>query len=133
MTIKFSRGLCLTLLLLHLITAAVVWATTMRLEVRLSLLLLIFLSLLYFLARDVFLLLPDSWCEISLEQEGVAVVTRDGTKLSGQIAKTTTLSPYCIVLRIKQDGRLLPISRVIFPDALRAGAFRELCVGLQFA
>ncbi len=133
MAIKFSRRFCMLLLLLHTMAATVVYVTAMPLESRLAMLLLISLSLIYYLARDVFLLLPDSWCEISLDQGGVAVVTRDGSKLFGQFVDETTASSYLVVLRVKLEGRHLPASRVIFPDALGAGAFREFCVRLRFA
>ena len=132
MTIKFSKRFCMLLLLLHMMAAAVVYATAMPLEARLAMLLMISLSLIYYLARDVFLLLPDSWCEISFDQEDLAVVTRDGSKLLGRLANETTVSSYFVVLRVKLDGRRLPVSRVIFPDGLSAGAFREFCVRLKF-
>lgn len=133
MAIRFSPRFAILLLLLHMMVAAAVYVTAMPLEARLAMLLMILLSLIYYLARDVFLLLPDSWREISLEQNGIVVVTRDGSKLPGRFANETTVSSYFVVLRVKPEGRHLPVSRVIFPDALSAGAFRELCVHLKFS
>lgn len=95
--------------------------------------LLISLSLFYHLARDVLLLLPDSWCDIALDQSSVSVVSRDGSSFLGQVANKTVVSPYFVILRIRSDSHWLPVSRVIFPDALGAGEFRELCVRLRFA
>jgi hypothetical protein len=89
--------------------------------------------LLYHLARDVFLLLPDSWQEIYLDHGEVVIVTRRGSKLIGRIANRTTVSPYFIVLSIKFEGFHLQHSRVIFPDALNVGAFRDICVRLKYA
>ena len=133
MAIKFSLHFCMLLLLLHMMAATAVYLTAMPQEARLAMLLLISLSLIYYLARDAFLLLPDSWCEITLDQGGVAVVTRDGSKLFGRFAKESTVSSFLVVLCVKLDGHRLPVSRVIFPDALSAGAFREFCVRLKFA
>ena len=133
MAIKFSRCFCMLLLLLHMMVSAVVCVTAMPLEAMLAMLLLISLSLIYYLVRDVFLLLPDSWCEISLNQGGVAVVTRDGPKLIGRFSNETAVSSYFIVLRVKLEGHHLPVFRVFFPDALGAGAFREFCVRMKFA
>lgn len=133
MAVKYSPRFAMLLLLLHMVAATVVYATDMPLQARLLMLLLIFLSLVYHLARDTFLLLPYSWREISLEQGGVSVVTRDGTKLLGRLANDSTVSPCFILLRVKQEGRYLPVSRIIFPDALEAGAFREFCVRLKFS
>lgn len=119
--------------LFHAIVAIVVYATTMPLAARLAVILLVFLSLLYYLARDALLLLPDSWCDIALNQDSVSVVPRNSSGFSGQVASKTIVSPHFIVLRIKPDNYFLPVSRVIFPDALGTDAFRDLCVHLKFA
>lgn len=133
MAAKYSPRFAILLLLLHMMAAAVVYATDMPLQARLLMLLLITLSLVYYQARDVFLLLPYSWREISLEHGGISVVTRDGSKLLGRLANESAVSPCFILLRVKQEGRYLPVSRTIFPDALEAEAFREFCVRLKFS
>ena len=133
MLIKFSRRFCLLLLLMHIIAAVAVQATALSLVVRLALLLLILLSLIYYLLRDVFLLLPDSWCQISFDQGETELLTRDGTKIPAQLANGITVTAYFVVLRCKLPGHHLPVSRVIFPDALNPGVFREFCVRLKFA
>ncbi len=120
------------LLLFHAIVATVVSMTVMPPAARLAILMLILLSLIYYLARDVLLLFPDSWREIAFDQGGVSVVTRDGSSLFGQVANNTTVSPYFAVLRVRVEGYRLPVFRTIFPDALDAGAFRELSVRLRF-
>lgn len=131
--VKPSLRFAVSLLLLHMIVATVVYATAMPLPVKLVLLLLISLSLFYYLARDFLLLFPDSWCEISLDQNGVSVIVRDGSSFLGQVANKTFVSPYFVVLCVKLEGHRLLVSRVIFPDAMSTGAFREFCVHLKFA
>lgn len=131
--VKLSLRFAVSLLILHMIAATVVYATAMPLPVKLVMLLLIFLSLFYYLARDVLLLLPDSWREISLDQNGVSIIARDESIFPGQVANQTFVSPYFIVLCVRLEGHRLLVSRVIFPDALSAGAFREFCVYLKFA
>lgn len=133
MAIKPSPRFAMLLLLFHSIVAIAVYATAMPLAARLAVILLVFLSLLYYLARDALLLLPGSWCDIALNQDSVSVVSGNGSGFSGQVANKTIVSPHFIVLRIKPDNHLLPVSRVIFPDALGAEAFRDLCVRLKFA
>jgi len=95
-------------------------------------LILILLSLLFYLTRDVLLLFPGSWREISFDQGSISIVTRDGSALSGQIISSTTVSPYFAVLRVMLQGRRLSASWTVFPDSLDAGQFRELCVYLKF-
>jgi len=120
------------LLLFHTITAVVVFATAASPMAKLAMLLLILLSLLYYLARDVLLFLPESWSEISVGRDSVAVVTRDGSHFDGLVTDGSVVSPYFVVLCIRLKDRLT-VSRVVFPDALGAGEFRELCVRLRFA
>lgn len=133
MAIKPSPRFAMLLLLFHLMVAIVVYATAMPLAARLAMIGLIFLSLFYYLVRDILMLLPDSWCDIALDKNSVSVVSRDGSSFLGQVANKTIVSPYFVVLRIKSDSHRLPVSRVIFPDALGADAFRDLRVRLKFA
>jgi len=131
--VKPSLRFAVSLLLLHMIVATVVYATAMPLPVKLVMLLLISLSLFYYLARDVLLLFPNSWREISLDQNGVSVIALDGSSFLGQVANKTVVSPYFVVLCVRLEGHRPLVSRVIFPDAMSTGAFREFCVHLKFA
>ena len=131
--VRPSLRFAVLLLLSHLAAASVVVATAIALPAKLLLLLLIAFSLAYYLLRDGLLLLPDSWHEISLNQKEVSVVTRSGPGLLGQVANQTVVSPYFVVLRVRPQGRHKPVFRVLFPDSMRPGAFRELCVHLKFA
>jgi toxin CptA len=131
-TVKPSLHFAISLLLLHMAAAAVLYATAIPWLARLAMLMLIILSLTYYLARDVLLLLGDSWRDISVDQKDVSVVTRDGGSFLGQVADKSFVSPYFVVLCLKLEGGRL-VSRAIFPDGISAGAFRELCVYLKFA
>jgi len=132
MAIKPSPRLALLLLFQHMIAAAIVYATDLPSVLGLTIILLVALSLIYHLARDAFLLSPDSWHEISLDKRDISVAVRDGSSILAQVTNTTIVSPFCILLRVRLEGHHLLVSRVIFPDALSAGEFRELCVRLKF-
>jgi toxin CptA len=129
--VRHSQRLALTLLVLHAVAAAVMLVTNLPWPAKLATLVLIVLSLAYYLARDVLLLLGDSWCDISIYQKDVSVVTRDGTAFVGQVANMTFVCPCFVVLCVKPEGEHTLISRVIFPDAISAGAFREVRVHLR--
>lgn len=133
MAIKPSLRLAMYLLLSHGIASTAVYATVMPLSAKLVVLILVLLSLLYYLARDALLFFPGSWGDISFNQNSVSVVTLGGSGFSGQIASSSIVSPYFVVLRVKLEGRRLPVFRTFFPDALETGVFRELCVHLKFA
>lgn len=122
------------LLLSHLIVAVVVYLTAMPPTARLLVLPMILSSLFYYLARDVLLFFAHSWHEILLDQDSsVSVVTRNGLAIHGCVANKTVVNPFFVLLRVRLEGQRMPVSRVIFPDTLDAGLFRELCVHLKFA
>jgi hypothetical protein len=132
MVVKPSPVFAVLLLSMHMTAATVVSLTAISLPATLALLVLIALSLIYHLSRDVFLLLPDSWCEVALVPGGLSVVTQAGAGFLGRFGNNATVSPYFVILCVRPEGRRLPVTRVIFPDALEPGAFRELCVQLKF-
>ena len=132
-TVKPSLRFALSLLALHMAAAAVMLATVLPWPGKLAVLVLIILSLAYYLVRDVLMLLRDSWCDISLDGKEVTVLTRDGTAITGHVANTTFVCPCFVVLCVKPEGKRLPVSRVIFPDAIGADAFRGVRVHLRFA
>ena len=133
MTIKFSPRLGLLLLFMHATAALVVSVTEVPLIFKVATILMVAFSLVYYLARDVLMFLPVSWHEILLEQKGVKVVARDKSSFRAKVANSTIVNPYCIVFRVGLDVRHLLVSRVIFPDSMSPGEFRELCIGLKFA
>ena len=130
--IKPSPRFAVILLLLHMAAAAAVHTTDMPWMAKLAMFALILLSLSYYLARDVLLLIRHSWQDVSLDQRQVSVVRRDGSVFEGRIMDKSFVSPYFVVLCIKPEGHYLPVSRVIFPDGTIAGAFREMRVHLRY-
>ncbi len=131
--IRPSARLVVLLLLSHVLAAAVVAATAMPWHAKPAILMLILLSLIYYLARDALMLLSRSWREISFDSIGASVVTRGGSAFSGDVASKTLVSPYFVVLRISSGEHRLPVSRAIFPDMLGSDEFRETCVRLKFS
>lgn len=133
MEIKSSMFFAALLTLFHGLAAAVVYVTDMPMAARLTLLPMIVLNLAYYLARDVMRLLPYSWRNISLDENGMVISMQDGSNLTGRVMGGVFVSPYFIVLRVALQGHSLASSRVIFPDALSTDKFRELCVRLRHA
>lgn len=133
MAIRPSLRFAVLLLLFHFIVAVVVYLTAMPLTARLLVLPMILSSLFYYLARDVLLFFAHSWHEILLDQDSVSIVTRNGLAIHGCVANKTVVNPFFVLLRVRLEGQRRPVSRVIFPDMLDAGLFRELCVHLKFA
>ena len=120
------------MVLLHSITALVVYATDLAVVSKQASFALIVFSLCYFLVRDVFRMLPDSWLRILLYQDSATVFTRNGMSYSGKLVRNTVVCPTFIVLRVLPEGARRTVSRVIFPDAVDSGRYRELCVLLKY-
>jgi len=132
MELKPSPSFAVLLLLMHILVALAVFLAEMPLPAKLWLFLLITISLIFHLARDVLLLLPNSWCDVSLIPGMQLVTTRDGLRRNIANVGISMVSPYFVVLTIGMEGKYLPSSRVIFPDALAPGEYRKLCVLLKF-
>jgi len=130
--VKPSPRFAALLLILHLAVALVVSATAMPLPAKLLVILVAILSLAYYLSRDVLLRLPGSWLEISLDQKDVSIAARNGSGFLGQVVNQTVTNPYFVVLCVQPEKHRKLVSRVIFPDSISPGAFRELCVHLKF-
>lgn len=133
MAIKPSPRLAVLLLMSHATAAVVAYMTMMPPLTKGVAFVLILLSLSCCLARDALLVLPGSWREISLEQDRLSVVTRNGSCFSGEVASGTAVMPHFAIVRIRPEGHRLPVSRIIFPDMIDAGEFRELRVRLRFS
>lgn len=113
--------------------AIAVCFTDMPSGARLVIFALIISSLLFYLARDVFRIFPGSWLKLVFERGEVKVLTRTGASFYGKVEKSTVVLPYLIALHIKVEGSSRRIYRVLFPDALESGEFRDLCIRLKFS
>ena len=131
MRVKLSLRFALLLLLQHLLAVTVVQVTDIPLVSKLVLIMSAFLSLYYSVVRNIFLLFPNSWCEISINREGVSIVTREGERFSGKVEYNTVVSTFFAVLCVRTDCYRTPVFQVIFPDALGKGEFRKLCMLLK--
>lgn len=133
MAIRPSLRMLVFLLGADLLAVVVVWLTELPLTVRCALILSILLNLGYFVFRDFLMLLPNSWTRIALAPNGLEVVTRNGSIFTCSAAGKTFVSPYFVVIRANIQGHFFNSSRVIFPDGLSPGRYREFCVSLKYA
>lgn len=130
--IKPSRYFTGVLLALHLGGATVVYLTSIWWVAKFIMWLLIVVSLIYYVMRDVALRFPSSWREISLNQNDVTIITQNDSKLTGLLSDKSMVSGKFVILRMRLEGRYFTVARVIFRDALNPGMFRQLCVCLRF-
>ena len=133
--IKIGRStrLALLLIVMHILCATLLCATALPVVITAALLVLVLISLAYYLARDAWCLTPQSWMALSFEQDKVVFRIQSGDRFAGEIEKTSVITPWCVLLRIKLADRFFPVSRLILPDALDHRVFRELCIRLGFS
>lgn len=131
MVINPSPRFALLLILLHAAAGFAVSVAMMPTMVKLPLFLLVLLSLFHSLARDALVRLPGAWRTVLPQHEQVSVTSRNGSGFTGKVLEGTAIYPGFVVLRILPEKCRLPVSRVIFPDALATGMYRDLCVRLK--
>lgn len=107
--------------------------TSLAWTVKWILFVLIALSLLYYLLRDVGLRFTHSWREITLRQDSVSIGLQGSLNSEGQLLNTSVAFSYFVILLVKLEGHRFNTARVIFRDALQPKAFRELCVYLKYS
>ncbi len=108
-----------------------VWATHLPAWIQLALTLTVLLSWFYTLNRQVLQRGHAAWRMLSLEGKQVTIGTHGGDELTGVVLMKTVVTRYFIIIWVRLDGSLKPASQIIFSDALRCDAFRELKTRLR--
>jgi hypothetical protein len=132
LTIKSSVLFVLLLSVLYVLLVATLCLTHLDIWVRLSILSLILLSFFHHLFLDALRLSPASWISLSLNENHLVVGFRAGDVLSGVVMERSVITPWCVVLCARLEGRQLPACTVIFRDAMQPEAFRQLRVRLKY-
>jgi hypothetical protein len=130
--IKSSVLFVLLLSLLYTLLVATLWMTQLDLWVRLSILSLILFSFSHHLLLDALRLSSSAWIFLSLNENQLVAGFRSGATRSGVVMAGSVITPYCVVLCARLEGRKLPACTVIFHDAMEPEAFRQLRVHLKY-
>ena len=125
--ILISKTLVAILFAVHLLTMITLTLTDLPVWTRISVGLLIAISLIHQLWRK------QPWRSFTLDGRHVSVTTANGEVMSGELAAQTVVIPHCVVLCVKLDGARFIACQVIFPDAMQQEAFRELRVRLRLS
>lgn len=130
--LKPSRVFISVLVIAHLLAFVSVCLINGALWLCLALLPLIFINLLYCLYRYALLRDNASWVSFSVNRKRLLINTRGGDEWGGDVMRRTVVTPHCVVLCARIDEHKLPVSQVIWWDAMPAEAFRELRIQLKF-
>jgi toxin CptA len=133
-SIEFRSSWYLAALLIAVHLSAIFALVPLVLPVwsRMALVLVLALNFLYLLRRDILLDLPTSCIGLSLEKEGVEILTRNGARLPCKVLNSSLVTPAITVVKILPQGARLARSAVILPDSLDAEAFRQLRIWLKW-
>lgn len=93
---------------------------------------LLLFSLIYHLRRDALRSAPSAAVSLMLEQEQITLVTRNGRQLTGQVLRSTLVTPLITVLNMLPHGARFANSVVILPDSLDDESYRLLRVWLKW-
>ena len=86
----------------------------MATTIKLLAILLVVMSSIYFILRDVLLMLPWSWQRLELDSKGqLTLINRRGQQFQPALAETTFIHAKLIILNFKPDSFKLPIPPVI--------------------
>ena len=122
-----SRTYLFLLLLTHLAMAISILLTDLDAWARIILVLLIVASLLHQWRLHVY----KGWQSFFLEQGRLRIRTMAGIEVAGEILDGAVVTPFCVALCARLEGRRQ--CRLVFIDALGADAHRELRVRLRYA
>lgn len=125
-----SRLLIAALGGMHLAALFTIWLTDLPLIVQISLVCAVLASYGYHLARAG-MRAGTSWCHLHLNGCEVTVQRSDGRMLNGGLMGAQVVSPYGVILGIRDVALGKAHYGLIMPDAVGLPAFRALCVLLR--
>jgi hypothetical protein len=94
---------------------------------------LLLCALIYYLCRDVALILPYSYIKIRLDGENIMLITRNGNEIPCQLARDSLVTPVLTIVNFLPANKQRVRSVMIFPDSMGKEAFRELRVLLKWS
>lgn len=132
-TLRPSRLLAVSLLLLGLGAISVIWLLPFRQWFLLALTVMVLFWTFYHLSLDAKLRLQHACVAFRLEDAGeVVLVLRNGRHVFGKIAADSLVTPYLVILNVVLSEQRARRNLPIFPDAMGKEAFRRLRVALKW-
>lgn len=132
-TLRPSMAFSILLILLYFFAILSVFLISFPPNLQFALCGLLCISLSQQLYQHVLLRARSSWRSLLIRQQQLTVITQDGTAWRGTVMARTVVTPFCVFLSVRLEGKFFPVSQAIFFDAMDKEAFRELRVQLKFA
>ena len=126
-----SRWLGALLILLTLLGCVALYQSAMPALPALVCGLLLWFHCLWIWPRQVSLRHADSVTGLRFDQEGWHVLRRDGSEAGARLQADTFVSALLTVVRLREPGRLLPVSVILPADAATEDSLRRLRLRLR--
>lgn len=127
-----SHYFAVMLVAVHGTTLAALFPLSLPIWAKAALASIVLFSLAYHLWRDAWLSAPPACVALVLDGERVALTTRGGEQLEGQILRDSLVTPFLAVLNVLPQGARFARSVIVLPDSLDAESFRQLRVCLKW-
>lgn len=88
--------------------------------------------MVYYAQRDARLRLQDSWSALRLTNEYIVLSNRRGDEFAGTLLRSSVVTPYLVVLRVKLTAGGGNANVVLLPDSMDTESWRRLCVVLKW-
>lgn len=133
LSLKPSRYLAAVLALGHLAALACVALVPLPLWLKISLSVVLLVSLMRSLTRDANLSTPASIIELACDREGsVYVKTRNGKEFEARVLGSSFVASYLTVVLLKPHASRRVRAALVLPDAVNPELFRQLRVWLKW-
>lgn len=93
---------------------------------------LLLCAFVYYVCRDVALILPSSCIKLRPDADSIKMITRNGNEMSCQLARDSLVTSALTILNFLPTDSTRGRSVVIFPDSMDKEAFREIRVQLKW-
>lgn len=127
-----SNYLTLILLLAHAVVIAALLFVPLPKVALVLLLMVLAVSMIYYVLRDARLGLDNSWTALRLEGDRVVLVNRKGAELAGALQRNSLVTPHLVLLNILIPDTRQRCNVVLMPDSMAAESFRRLRVMLKW-
>ncbi|MBS0298779.1 MAG: hypothetical protein JSR32_02410 [Proteobacteria bacterium] len=128
-----SYYLTVLLGLAHCAAGAVLWPLALPLGVKAVIVILLVISLIYYLRKDALLTASDAAMALTLTDEMTCILTmRSGQAIACRISDNTFVAPYLTVINLQPTEKFFLRSVTILPDSIDAEEFRRLRIWLRW-
>lgn len=128
-----SYYLAILLCLAHAISGLALWPLALPLSVKAVIVVLLIVSLIYYVRKDALLTAQDAIVALTLTDEMLCTLTtRSGQTITCNLSAGTFITPYLTVINLQPVERFFMRSVVILIDNADAEDFRRLRIWLRW-